>query len=131
KDGAARMEEGGGQRPPSTWQEGEGTPQAQTQWRPLGEAPAVVQDTARRLAQRCQDGLGGELYAAARRCLRDSASSLEPPGSQRHRLLELLGEEKIGFLSLIDQLVHMEMWGLQEGPVRNLSKVPSLSMFLA
>jgi len=71
-------------------------------------APAVVQDCTARLVRRCLEGLGSEKFQAARRCLQASLDAAEVPANVRMRMVDLLGLEKIGFLSLIDQLVHME-----------------------
>ncbi|CAE7029177.1 KTR2 [Symbiodinium sp. CCMP2592] len=51
----------------------------------------------------------------ARRLVEESLDADEVPSSLRTRMLQLLGNEKIGFFSLIDQLVHMDRcWGGQE-----------------
>jgi len=91
---------------------------ANSHW-PLGGAapgtPAFVQDFAARLQRRCLEGLGLEKFRAARRCLRALLDAAEVPGAVRSQMLELLGIDKIGFLSLLDQLVHMERrWGSQD-----------------
>jgi len=78
-------------------------------------APTIVQDCAARLMRRCLEGLGSEKFQAARRCLMASLDAAELPTSARGRMLELLGLDKIGFLSMLDQLVHMERrWGSQD-----------------
>eukprot|EP00928_Gymnodinium_smaydae_P036717 TRINITY_DN25621_c0_g1_i2.p1 TRINITY_DN25621_c0_g1~~TRINITY_DN25621_c0_g1_i2.p1 ORF type:complete len:814 (-),score=167.37 TRINITY_DN25621_c0_g1_i2:73-2172(-) len=78
-------------------------------------APPAVQDCTARLARRCVEGLGSERFAAAKRCLQALQDAAEAPGGIRGRMLELLGAERIGFLSLLDQLVHMERtWGVQD-----------------
>jgi hypothetical protein len=78
-------------------------------------APAVVQDIAARLMRRCVEGLGNEKFHAARRSLQASFDAAELPINIRQQMLDLLGVDKIGFLSLLDQLVHMERrWGSQE-----------------
>lgn len=77
--------------------------------------PAVVQDCSMRLMRRCLEGLGSEKFHAAKRCLQASLNDAELPSSVRSRMLELLGIDKIGFLSMLDQLVYMERrWGIQE-----------------
>eukprot|EP00435_Cladocopium_sp_Y103_P019125 s4396_g4.t1 len=49
------------------------------------------------------------------RIVAESLDAEELPSSLRQRMLQMLGSERIGFLSLIDQLVHMERcWGLQD-----------------
>jgi len=78
-------------------------------------APAVVQDCSARLYKRCVEGLGPDILMSARRIVSDSVDAEELPSSLRQRMLQMLGSERIGFLSLIDQLVHMERcWGLQD-----------------
>lgn len=78
-------------------------------------APAFVQDFTTRLQRRCLEGLGMEKFRVARRCLRSALDAAEVPGIVRSQMLDLLGVDKIGFLSLLDQLVHMERrWGTQE-----------------
>lgn len=77
--------------------------------------PGVVQDCSARLLKRCVEGLGHETLLAARRMVQESVDAEELPSSLRQRMLQILGSERIGFLSLIDQLVHMERcWGLQD-----------------
>jgi len=77
--------------------------------------PPVVQDCVARLVRRCSEGLGGEKFQAARRCLQASLDAAEGPTGVRLRMLDLLGDSHIGFLSLIDQIVHMERrWGVQD-----------------
>lgn len=77
--------------------------------------PAVVQDCSARLARRCTEGLGNEKFQAAKRCLQASLDAAELPDFVRARMLELLGVEKIGFLSMLEQLVHMERrWDVTE-----------------
>lgn len=77
-----------------------------------GAAPAVVEDRLARLARRCLEGLGDARFQAARRAYRGYMDAAESPASVRRRMLELLGPDHIGFLSLLDQLVHMERtWG--------------------
>lgn len=81
----------------------------------MSGAPAFVQDFTARLQRRCLEGLGLEKFRAARRCLRSALDAAAAPGSVRDEMLELLGIDKIGFLSLLDQIVHMERrWGAQE-----------------
>mmetsp|Transcript_15762 Transcript_15762/g.50413 ORF Transcript_15762/g.50413 Transcript_15762/m.50413 type:complete len:394 (-) Transcript_15762:61-1242(-) len=78
-------------------------------------APTFIQDFTARLQRRCLEGLGLEKFRAARRCLRAAVDAAEVPGNVRGQMLDLLGMDKIGFLSLLDQLVHMERrWGAQE-----------------
>jgi len=77
--------------------------------------PAVVRDAVARLVRRCLEGLGRETFLAARHCLQASLDMAETPNSVRSKMLELLGVDKIGFLSLIDQIVQMERrWGPQD-----------------
>lgn len=77
--------------------------------------PGVVQDCAARLQRRCLEALGLETLQQARRLVEESLDADEVPSSLRTRMLQLLGNEKIGFFSLIDQLVHMDRcWGAQE-----------------
>lgn len=81
-------------------------------------APAVVQDCAARIVRRCLEGLGTEKFLAARRVLQTAMESAELPTSIRRKMLEMLGMEKIGFLSLLDQLVHLERrWGMQDSAI--------------
>jgi len=84
-------------------------------WGARPPAPGVVQDCSARLFKRCVEGLGHDTLMAARRVVSESLDAEELPSSLRQRMLQMLGSEKIGFLSLIDQLVHMERcWGLQD-----------------
>eukprot|EP00927_Polykrikos_kofoidii_P083932 TRINITY_DN8720_c1_g4_i1.p1 TRINITY_DN8720_c1_g4~~TRINITY_DN8720_c1_g4_i1.p1 ORF type:complete len:806 (+),score=124.06 TRINITY_DN8720_c1_g4_i1:343-2760(+) len=77
--------------------------------------PAIVQDSIARLARRCHEGLGSEKFMAARRCLQAAADASEVASSVRLQMLDVLGIDKIGFFSLVDQIVHMERrWGCQE-----------------
>eukprot|EP00421_Protoceratium_reticulatum_P063817 CAMPEP_0168402362 /NCGR_PEP_ID=MMETSP0228-20121227/23581_1 /TAXON_ID=133427 /ORGANISM="Protoceratium reticulatum, Strain CCCM 535 (=CCMP 1889)" /LENGTH=794 /DNA_ID=CAMNT_0008415945 /DNA_START=87 /DNA_END=2469 /DNA_ORIENTATION=+ len=73
----------------------------------LPGAPSFMQEFVARLQRRCLEGLGIEKFRAARQRLRRAQDSAEVPDHIRHRMLELLGMDKIGFLSLLDQLVHM------------------------
>merc|ERR1719296_520571 len=83
--------------------------------RPPVVVPAVVQDSSARLLRRCLDGLGNEKFQAARRSLQMWVDAAEYPSSIRSRMIDLLGVEKIGFLSMLEQLVYMERrWGVQE-----------------
>merc|ERR1719458_2239246 len=83
--------------------------------KPGPSTPAVVRDFAARLQRRCLEGLGAEKLRAARRRLRDATDAAEAPEEIRQQLIELLGLDKIGFLSLLDQMVHLERrWGAQE-----------------
>jgi len=78
-------------------------------------APGIVQDCCARLLRRCLEGIGSEKLQAARHVVQNSLDAAELPSSLRLRMLDLLGSEKIGFLSLIDQLVYMERrWGMQD-----------------
>lgn len=75
--------------------------------------PAVIQDRVARLRRRCVEGLGGERFEAARQCLQHLASAeSQSPVQARDRMLEVLGQEMIGFYALLDQIVHLEQrWG--------------------
>mmetsp|Transcript_32938 Transcript_32938/g.60604 ORF Transcript_32938/g.60604 Transcript_32938/m.60604 type:complete len:802 (-) Transcript_32938:127-2532(-) len=74
--------------------------------------PAIVQDCVARLTRRCLEGLGSEKFQAAKNYLLDA---VEVPNTMRQQMMDLLGLEKIGFYSLIDQIVHMERkWGAQD-----------------
>lgn len=75
--------------------------------------PAVIQDRVARLRRRCVEGLGGERFEAARQCLQHlSSAESQSPVQARDRMLEVLGQEMIGFYALLDQIVHLEQrWG--------------------
>jgi len=74
--------------------------------------PAVVVDRIARLKRRCVEGLGSEQFQAARQCLQALLNAGEVAEAVRSEMLGKLGLEKIGFYSLIDQIVYMECrWG--------------------
>lgn len=82
---------------------------------PAAAAPALVQDRVARLRRRCLEGLGSETFQAARECLQSLLNTDEVASSIRERMLEMLGLDKIGYYSMIDQVVHLEQrWGSQE-----------------
>mmetsp|Transcript_106628 Transcript_106628/g.340235 ORF Transcript_106628/g.340235 Transcript_106628/m.340235 type:complete len:935 (-) Transcript_106628:106-2910(-) len=82
---------------------------------PAAAAPALVQDRVARLRRRCLEGLGSETFQAARECLQSLLNTDEVASSIRERMLEMLGLDKIGYYSMIDQIVHLEQrWGSQE-----------------
>lgn len=71
--------------------------------------PAVIQDRVARLRRRCVEGLGGERFELARQCLQQLASAeSQSPVQARDRMLDVLGQEMIGFYALLDQIVHLE-----------------------
>lgn len=77
-----------------------------------GVTPAIVLDRIARLKRRCLEGLGEELFQATCQCLQTLTDSGEMSGAVRSAMLNKLGSEKIGFYSLIDQIVYMECrWG--------------------
>eukprot|EP00929_Paragymnodinium_shiwhaense_P099625 TRINITY_DN6137_c0_g1_i1.p1 TRINITY_DN6137_c0_g1~~TRINITY_DN6137_c0_g1_i1.p1 ORF type:complete len:808 (-),score=200.63 TRINITY_DN6137_c0_g1_i1:86-2509(-) len=77
-----------------------------------GGVPAVVQDCMARLVRRCLEGLGSTKFHAAKRALQQSVDASDLPSQVRMRMIGLLGIEKVAFLSLLDQIVHMERrWG--------------------
>jgi len=77
-----------------------------------GVTPAIVLDRIARLKRRCHEGLGEELFQATRQYLQTLTDSGEVSGAVRSAMLNKLGSEKIGFYSLIDQIVYMECrWG--------------------
>lgn len=77
-----------------------------------GGAPAVVLDRIARLKRRCLEGLGSEQFQATRQCLQALLDAGEVAEAVRSEMLGKLGLEKIGFYSLIDQIVYMECrWG--------------------
>merc|ERR1711939_334874 len=81
----------------------------------VAPVPAVVQDCIARLVRKCQEGLGSTKFHAAKRALQQSVDASDLPSNVRLRMIGLLGIEKVAFLSLLDQIVHMERrWGAQE-----------------
>lgn len=77
-----------------------------------GGPPAVVLDRIARLKRRCLEGLGDELFQATRQCLEGLQDDGQVAETVRNAMLNKLGAEKIGFYSLIDQIVYMECrWG--------------------
>lgn len=77
-----------------------------------GGTPAIVLDRITRLKRRCHEGLGSELFHATRHCLQTLLDAGEVAEAVRSEMLDKLGLEKIGFYSLIDQIVYMECrWG--------------------
>merc|ERR1712178_682427 len=77
-----------------------------------GGTPAIVLDRITRLRRRCLEGLGDELFQATRHCLQTLLDAGEVAEAVRSAMLDKLGMEKIGFYSLIDQIVYMECrWG--------------------
>lgn len=81
----------------------------------IARAPAVVQDSIARLSRRCLEGLGFDKFQAAKRCLQASLDAAEVPACARGRMVDVLGVDRIGFFSLIDQIVHMERrWGSED-----------------
>jgi len=77
-----------------------------------GGTPAVVLDRIARLKRRCLEGLGTELFQATRQCLQSLLDAGVVAEAVRGEMIDKLGLEKIGFYSLIDQIVYMECrWG--------------------
>lgn len=75
-------------------------------------APAIVQDRIARLKRRCLEGLGSDKFQAARQCLQSLLAAGEVAATVRQQMLVTLGLDKIGFYSLIDQIIYMEWrWG--------------------
>lgn len=70
--------------------------------------PATVQDRIKRLRRSCLDGLGNEVFQDARQCLQSLLDSGAAGEAIRGVMLDRLGLEKIGFYSMIDQIVYME-----------------------
>lgn len=95
-----------GEEPPITWR-------ATATHRQT--VPAIIQDRVARLRRRCLEGLGGQKFQAARQCLQSLLGSDDTAvgaALARQQMLDMLGFDKIGFYSLIDQIVHMEsQWG--------------------
>mmetsp|Transcript_54514 Transcript_54514/g.130000 ORF Transcript_54514/g.130000 Transcript_54514/m.130000 type:complete len:831 (-) Transcript_54514:38-2530(-) len=78
--------------------------------------PAIVQDRLTRSIRCCIDGLGSERFQAAKQSLQALLDAAEVPQVLRQHMQNLLGLDKIGYYSLIDQIVHMERrWGPIEG----------------
>lgn len=77
--------------------------------------PVVVEDQLARIVRRCLDGLGHERLAAAKRCLHVLTDGGEEAFNMRRHMRQTLGEDKIGFYSLIDQIVYIERhWGEED-----------------
>jgi hypothetical protein len=77
--------------------------------------PATVQDRIKRLRRSCVDGLGSDVFQDARQCLQSLLDSGAAGQAIRAVMLDKLGLDKIGFYSLIDQIVYMEWrFGAQE-----------------
>jgi len=77
-----------------------------------GATPPIVLDRIARLKRRCLEGLGSERFQATRQCLQGLLEAGEVAEAVRGEMLDKLGLEKIGFYSLIDQIVYMECrWG--------------------
>lgn len=77
--------------------------------------PVVVEDQLARIVRRCTDGLGHERLAAAKRCLHVLTDGGEEALNMRRHMRQTLGEDKIGFYSLIDQIVYIERhWGEED-----------------
>jgi len=101
--------------PQSSDEEGSSAAMTQHKSQPGPSPPASVRDFHARLQRKCLEGLGASKLRAARRRLRVATDAAETPEAVRQQLLELLGLDKIGFLSLLDQLLHLEKrWGTQE-----------------
>eukprot|EP00931_Biecheleriopsis_adriatica_P025146 TRINITY_DN15529_c0_g1_i1.p1 TRINITY_DN15529_c0_g1~~TRINITY_DN15529_c0_g1_i1.p1 ORF type:complete len:863 (+),score=195.18 TRINITY_DN15529_c0_g1_i1:127-2715(+) len=106
---AAQDQEGLG--PPGPTAADEGPPGARTARARPQAVPAIIQDRVARLRRRCIEGLGLERFEAARHCLQHLAGA----GEARRSMLEILGQDYIGFHSLLDQILHMEQqWGQPE-----------------
>jgi serine/threonine protein kinase len=101
--------------PQTSDDEGSSAIMTQHKLQPGPAPPPFVRDFAARLQRRCLEGLGAGKLRAARHRLRAATDAAETPEAVRVELLELLGLDKIGFLSLLDQLVHLERrWGAQD-----------------
>lgn len=86
-----------------------------------GNTPAVVLDRIARLKRRCLEGLGNELFCAVRERLQSLVSAGVLADAVRQDMIERLGLDKIGFYSLIDQIVYMECrWGHYDAPPEEL-----------
>jgi hypothetical protein len=87
--------------------------EAAQQW-PQPTIPGFAQDCCARLLRKCLEGLGPEKFHAARHIVEQSFEDQHHAGL-RKQMLGLLGLEKVGFWSLIDQIVHIERsWAVQE-----------------
>jgi len=81
----------------------------------VSATPALFQAHALRLKRLCVDGLGVSVFEEAKRRLQ-ALGRAGPVERARARqvMLEVLGLERIGFHSLLDQLAHIEGWGSRE-----------------
>jgi NIMA (never in mitosis gene a)-related kinase len=92
-----------------------------TRYRSSG-APPIVLDRIARLKRRCMEGLGSERFQSARQCLQTLLDAGEVAEAVRTQMLAQLGLEKIGFYSLIDQIVYMECrWSHTEAVPQELA----------